>query len=761
MIYFSCTNLIFIEMKKFTIGLSMLLALALGISNINAQNECLTPNDFTAVIEANGIATVNPEDVVTVGENCDFSSVTVSPNEFSCEDLGQQTVTITGVAAGQAGSSNTFIPTSVTTLEGQDMVSGDFNQDGNKDIYVNRGWYKNNQNSFTPYVNLGSPVTGMQVADLDGDGDLDMISEKYVYHWNGSNFVYKQTFTENNPAFGSTSLADFDGDGDLDFYCQTYYGEPDRIYFNDGNGIFTLGKSFAISSYQTTSSPGDFDGDGDMDIVIAGYYNVFVGLNDGNANMTYVSIFTNGNNYIRDVKARDFNGDGNLDIAFVGYANGGLTIMFGNGDGTFQTAQLIDAYPFSWDMDVNDFEGDGDLDIVSLLHGQNARLYINDGSGNFTSSQLDFQGSYNNICTVLMDDFNNDGICDFAIRAKVIMGELITGEATVVTSTVTVSDPNSFCNAAPEAIAQDITIGVDANCEANAVAADVDNGSYDPDGDEMTMTITPAGPYSLGDTEVTLTVSDGELSSTATATITVIDDAAPVISVSGSPITLWPPNHQYATVSVSDFVQSVSDNCSSLDVSDVIITSVSSDEAENANGNGDGNTLNDIVIADNCMSVDLRKERSGNGNGRVYTINVELTDDAGNTTTASFEVHVPKNKNGSAINDGPEYTVDGNCGGEKSSSFVNDIVISTMKVYPNPTLGNASLEVNLEISANTTIEMYNSYGMKVKEIFNGYMESGRTNKLNIQGDNLPKGIYYIRLSSGKSTTEMVKLIITG
>ncbi|PLX01849.1 MAG: hypothetical protein C0595_13225, partial [Marinilabiliales bacterium] len=102
MIYFSCTNLIFIEMKKFTIGIFMLLTFFIGSINIiNAQNECLTPNDFTAVIDANGIATINPEDVVTVGDNCDFSTITVAPNEFTCEDLGPQAVTITGVAAGQ------------------------------------------------------------------------------------------------------------------------------------------------------------------------------------------------------------------------------------------------------------------------------------------------------------------------------------------------------------------------------------------------------------------------------------------------------------------------------------------------------------------------------------------------------------------------------------------------------------------------------------------------------------------------------------
>jgi len=50
-----------------------------------------------------------------------------------------------------------------------------------------------------------------------------------------------------------------------------------------------------------------------------------------------------------------------------------------------------------------------------------------------------------------------------------------------------------------------------------------------------------------------------------------------------------------------------------------VIASVSSDEAEDAPGGGDGNTTNDIVIA-NCKSVQLRAERDSNFNGRVYTI---------------------------------------------------------------------------------------------------------------------------------------------
>jgi hypothetical protein len=92
----------------------------------------------------------------------------------------------------------------------------------------------------------------------------------------------------------------------------------------------------------------------------------------------------------------------------------------------------------------------------------------------------------------------------------------------------------------------------------------------------------------------------------------------------------------------------------------VRIDNVTSDEPEN--GNGDGNTLNDIVIAADCKSVQLRAERVGNGNGRVYTITFKVTDSSGNVSTATAKVSVPHSPNGSAaVDDGPQYTVMGGC----------------------------------------------------------------------------------------------------
>ena len=169
----------------------------------------------------------------------------------------------------------------------------------------------------------------------------------------------------------------------------------------------------------------------------------------------------------------------------------------------------------------------------------------------------------------------------------------------------------------------------------------------------------PSGSFfAVGTTAVTCTSTAGP---SCNFNVTVNDTENPIITLNGNVITLWPPNHSYQTVNVSDLVSGASDNCGSgIGLSSVFISKVTSDETEN--GNGDGNTLNDIVIAADCKSVQLRSERSGNGNGRVYTITFKVVDGVGNVATATARVRVPKSQNGAiAVDDGPQYTVVGSC----------------------------------------------------------------------------------------------------
>jgi hypothetical protein len=130
---------------------------------------------------------------------------------------------------------------------------------------------------------------------------------------------------------------------------------------------------------------------------------------------------------------------------------------------------------------------------------------------------------------------------------------------------------------------------------------------------------------------------------------------------SGKTLTLWTPTHQYQTVKVADLIASASDACDAgVDRNDVVISQVTSDEPDDIPSGGDGNTVNDIVIAADCKSVQLRAERNGSGNGRVYTITFRVRDNAGNTTTVTSKIYVPANSF-NVIDNGPQYTVNGSC----------------------------------------------------------------------------------------------------
>jgi hypothetical protein len=133
---------------------------------------------------------------------------------------------------------------------------------------------------------------------------------------------------------------------------------------------------------------------------------------------------------------------------------------------------------------------------------------------------------------------------------------------------------------------------------------------------------------------------------TASGSATVTGDSVQPALTLKPDLSLWPPDHNYRTVTMSQMVQSVSDNCSSLSLNNVVIEKVTSDEPDDIRGASDGATTGDIVIAANCKSVQLRAERDGAKNGRVYVVTLRLKDASGNATRKDFKVSVPMNQSG-------------------------------------------------------------------------------------------------------------------
>ncbi|MFC4102399.1 glycosyl hydrolase [Paenibacillus xanthanilyticus] len=130
--------------------------------------------------------------------------------------------------------------------------------------------------------------------------------------------------------------------------------------------------------------------------------------------------------------------------------------------------------------------------------------------------------------------------------------------------------------------------------------------------------------------------ADGHTGS-VTATVTNIDKTPPSFSVTADRTVLQTPNHALVPINLQWTAHDADSG-----VAGVQLASVTSSEPDNGSGDGDKDQdIQDAKIGTADAQIKLRAERSGKGNGRVYTITYKAFDHAGNQTTASVLVTVP------------------------------------------------------------------------------------------------------------------------
>lgn len=111
----------------------------------------------------------------------------------------------------------------------------------------------------------------------------------------------------------------------------------------------------------------------------------------------------------------------------------------------------------------------------------------------------------------------------------------------------------------------------------------------------------------------------------------------PCTSATAGPVALWPPNHTLRTVTIGG-------------VSNVEITGVTQDEP--IEGTGDGDVSPDAAAGAAAGTVRLRAERSGTGDGRVYTIGFTGVS-ADGPCSGTVTVAVPQNQSKPAVDSAP------------------------------------------------------------------------------------------------------------
>lgn len=245
---------------------------------------------------------------------------------------------------------------------------------------------------FTEPLQLGELNThGLDVGDLNGDGNLDLILANSSAHVNE---VWLNqgvgVFTRTQVFSGSTSLAvalgDLDGDSDLDAYVANR-GAGNTVWLNDGAGVLSdTGQTLGVAkSYDVAL--GDVDGDGDLDAIVGNHdnQNNRVWLNDGTGNFAGGQVFDNRSSI--GLALGDLDGDGDLDVFFANYFSAGNTVWFNDGTGTFVNSGQSLGGRDSSEVALGDVDGDGDLDAVVANRGVGDSVWLNDGTGSFTLDQ--------------------------------------------------------------------------------------------------------------------------------------------------------------------------------------------------------------------------------------------------------------------------------------------------------------------------------------------------------------------------------------
>ena len=252
-------------------------------------------------------------------------------------------------------------------------------------------------------------------ADMDGDGDIDVLAAKPGSPFGGGSIViYRNngngSFTEINNRFPGSSAAlvsnvvgsDLDNDGDIDVVVGSsgFSSGGVRVYRNNGNLSFTRTFDNGNSPSLWDIHLADLNGDNRPEIMFSlggSFDQIGIYVNSGNlsswGNLIPVKSGTNTGDEPRSLHAADIDGDGDIDVMSVNYLSNQLSYYPNSRIGGPQPSvrHLTSASQTRGprNLRTGDINGDGVLDMIStsVLDGKVA-WYRGTGRGNFASQQI-------------------------------------------------------------------------------------------------------------------------------------------------------------------------------------------------------------------------------------------------------------------------------------------------------------------------------------------------------------------------------------
>ncbi|MGH0030534.1 MAG: FG-GAP-like repeat-containing protein [Myxococcota bacterium] len=282
----------------------------------------------------------------------------------------------------------------VATADGAQAVSAaDLDGDGDLDVMEasqfddDFTWFDNTDglgtfDSGTTLPGFSNGAFSIAAFDLDGDGDLDPLSasffdDRVAWYPNGGAATFPSRSEISTAADGATwvDAADLDDDGDLDALSSSALDSRIAWYENtDGAGPFGTQQTITTAAIEAQFvQAADIDRDGDADAISAsqGDDEIAWYANDGSGGFGTTQTITTTADQAQSAWAADLDGDGDLDMLSASSADDRIAWYENtDGAGTFGAAQdITTTADGAQSVTAADIDGDGDLDVVCASSG--------------------------------------------------------------------------------------------------------------------------------------------------------------------------------------------------------------------------------------------------------------------------------------------------------------------------------------------------------------------------------------------------------
>lgn len=285
-------------------------------------------------------------------------------------------------------------------------------------------------------ISVGDRMFGVEIADVDGDGDLDVLTaadgDQEVAWWEndgGNPIVWtKHLIAPALPGANGIAVGDFDLDGRIDVVASAAMGQSELSWWRNGGGdpiVWT--KEVLDPTWQTCFevNVADVNSDGRPDLIATSWDGMSVAWweNAPGAPITWTKQVVDSNfNGAHSANAADLDGDGDADIIATGGFVDEVAYWRNDGGSPITWTKFVIRTGFTGGRSVTfgDYDQDGDLDVAGTCWTKEVTWWRNDGGDPIVWTETILAPGFTGGHHIQSADVNGDGRLDLVAAGYMV-----------------------------------------------------------------------------------------------------------------------------------------------------------------------------------------------------------------------------------------------------------------------------------------------------------------------------------------------------